>query len=352
MKRVEDHHQPVTRRDFICGTAGAAGAGLLLLGNPAPGQTPAAKGLPGTALVFRTPVIASPWGRIVEYPTRLNDFCLFRDRQDTWHCIGIIGPTWEAEQSFFHSTGASLSGPFTKQPMLLTAMPAWAGSRRSDNNRPQKHAPFVVFHEGLYHLFYRRPPGTILVARSRDPFHWPDEVELVFEAGDARDVCIVAIGGRFHMYYCQSAAVEGHPQRLSCILLRTSADLRDWSGAAIVHYDNRPANHSKMESPFVLPRPEGYYLFARDRYVTDRCLTRVYFSKDARQFPSGEPAWSGELEDVHAPEIVRVDEQDYIARVSGPGHANPNSPVRGGWVEVARLDFAVPVSFFHQHKKD
>lgn len=31
--------------------------------------------------------------------------------------------------------------------------------------------------------------------------------------------------------------------------------------------------------------------------------------------------------------------QDYIARVSGPGHANPNSPARGGWVEVARLDF-------------
>jgi hypothetical protein len=34
--------------------------------------------------------------------------------------------------------------------------------------------------------------------------------------------------------------------------------------------------------------------------------------------------------------------QDYIARVSGPGHANPNSPARGGWIEVARLDFAVP----------
>jgi hypothetical protein len=236
--------------------------------------------------------------------------------------------------------------------MLLTAMPAWAGSRRSDNNRPQKHAPFVVFHQGLYHLFYRRPPGTILVARSRDPFHWPDEVELVFEAGDARDVCIVPIESRFHMYYCQSAAVEGHAQPLSCILLRTSADLRNWSEAAIVHYDNRPANHSKLESPFVLPRPEGYYLFARDRYVTDRCLARVYFSKDARQFPSGERAWFGELEDVHAPEIVQVGKQDYIARVSGPGHANPNSPARGGWIEVARLDFAVPVSSFHQHKKD
>ena len=274
-----------TRRDFVRTAAGAAGAALVLSGSPVSGQTPAAKGPVDTASAFRTPVIASPWTRIVEYPTRLNDFCLFRDRQDTWHCIGIIGDTWEAEQSFFHSTGASLSKPFTKQPMLLTAKPAWVGSRRSDNNRPQKHAPFVVFHQGLYHLFYRRPPGTILVARSRDPFHWPDEVELVFEAGDARDVCIVPIGDRFHMYYCQSAAVEGHAQRLSCILLRTSADLKNWSEAAIVHYDSRPANHSKLESPFVLSRPEGFYLFDRDRYVTDRCLDAGVFLQGPEAIP-------------------------------------------------------------------
>jgi hypothetical protein len=59
------------------------------------------------------------------------------------------------------------------------------------------------------------------------------------------------------------------------------------------------------------------------------------------RFPSGAQAWFGELADVHAPEIVQVGQQDYIARVSGPGHANPNSPAQGGWIEVARLDFAV-----------
>lgn len=59
-------------------------------------------------------------------------------------------------------------------------------------------------------------------------------------------------------------------------------------------------------------------------------------------------AWFAELEDIHAPEIVQVGTQDYSARVSGPVHANPNSPARGGWIEVARLDFAVPESFFGQ----
>ena len=80
------NHRPITRRDFDRDTAGAA---LVLLGSPASGQTPAAKGLLDAASALRTPVIASPWTRIVEYPTGLNDFCLFRDRQDTWHCIGI-----------------------------------------------------------------------------------------------------------------------------------------------------------------------------------------------------------------------------------------------------------------------
>ena len=328
----------ITRRDFV--RTASAGAGLIFPGNHALSQTPAAERQSGGRPAFLTPRVTLPWTRIVEYPTRLNDFCLFRDRQDMWHCIGIIGDSWEAEQSFFHSTGSSLAERFINRLPLMTAMPDWLGDRRSDNRRPQKHAPCVIFHEGLYHMFYRRPWGTILVARSPDPLRWPDEVELVFEAGDARDVCILpTIGGLFHMYYCQSAAVEGHTRRLSDILLRTSPDLRSWSDARIAHYDSRPADHSKLESPFVLSRSEGFYLFARDRYVTDRCLTRMYFSTDPARFPSGERAWFGQLEDVHAPELVQAGGQHYIARVSGPSHANPNSPVRGGWIEVARLDF-------------
>jgi hypothetical protein len=46
------------------GAVAAAAAGLIVLGNPAPGQTPAAKQKVGMALGFRTPVIASPWTRV------------------------------------------------------------------------------------------------------------------------------------------------------------------------------------------------------------------------------------------------------------------------------------------------
>jgi hypothetical protein len=217
-------------------------------------------------------------------------------------------------------------------------MPRCVGDRRSLNSACQKHAPFVVFHAGLYHLFYRRPNGTILVVRSSDPFHWPNEVELVFEEGDARDICITKIDGLFHMYYCQAAKFDGGMR--SCVLLRTSKDLRDWSAAQIVQADtSRIAGHSSLESPFVIARPEGFYLFVRNRLLEEETVTTVSFSKIPGHFPSGAHPWFAELKHVHAPEIVERDGLCYLARVSGPRHANRQSPATGGWVEVAQLQF-------------
>jgi len=62
------NHRPITRRDFVCGTAGAAGAALVLQGSPTSGQTPAAKEPLGVTSELLTPLIASPWTRIVEHP--------------------------------------------------------------------------------------------------------------------------------------------------------------------------------------------------------------------------------------------------------------------------------------------
>jgi hypothetical protein len=206
------------------------------------------------------------------------------------------------------------------------------------NVRPQKHAPFVVYHDRLYHLFYRRPGGSIYCARSADPNVWPDLGELVFEEADARDVCIPRICGEFWMYYCQSVVVVGTPR--SAILVRRSPDLRSWGTAEIVHVDaTKPAGHSYLESPFVLEKPDGFYLFIRHRLLDERCVTVVLFSDRPDRFPSGEHAWFCELEDIHAPEIVKHEGRHYLARVSGPFHSNPKAPARGGWVEIARLDF-------------
>jgi len=288
----------------------------------------------------RVPRIASSWFRIVEYPQRhLNDFCLFRDQQGVWHAIGIMGTgTWASETALFHSTGRSLRERFENRQPLFEQMPREIGPQRSKNQAPQKHAPFVAFHDGLYHLFYRRPRGTTLVVRSADPWQWPDEAEVVFEQADARDVCVVKIGGAFHMYYCQAAEFEGTMR--SCILLRKSTDLRRWSEPAIVHGDtSRECRHSRLESPFVVAGPGGWYLFVRNRSLDERTATTVYYSESPERFPSGRQQWFAELDEVHAPEIVECEGRHYIARVSGPPHANPRAPSADGWVEVAELKF-------------
>jgi hypothetical protein len=282
---------------------------------------------------MKTPHLASDWSRIVEYPdNHLNDFCLFRDYEGWWRAIGIIGTgTWESEQSLFSAEGRDLRGRFHNLPNILVGAPG-------PGLRPQKHAPFVVRHAGRYAMFYRRPPGTILRVMSDDARAWHGLGETVFERVDARDICILTLDGVHHMYYCQSERV-GEVWR-SAILLRRSRDMASWSLPAVVHFDtHRPAGHSYLESPFVIRRPDGFYMFIRHRLLDARRTTVVLFSDRPDNFPCGEQAWFAELDGVHAPEVVEDGGVFYIARVSGPAHSGPGAPERGGWIEVARLGF-------------
>jgi hypothetical protein len=286
--------------------------------------------------VPHVPVLTSEWQRVVEYPDHhLNDFCVFQDEDGYWHAMGIMGAgTWRSEQSLFHCVGRDLRAPFVMREPILTQTPPLPLA-------PQKHAPFVVYHGGLYHLFYRRPPGTILHLTSTRPDVWTGPGDLVFSENDARDVCIVRIGDVFHMYYCQLAEIDGVDR--SCILLRRSIELNDWQEAIVVHVDTaEPADHCYLESPFVVQRREGFYLFIRHRLHDDRNLTVVLFSTRPNTFPSGREKWFAELPDGHALEIVHDRGTYYIFRVSGAPHACPSAPVRGGWLDVARLEFHDP----------
>ena len=274
------------------------------------------------------PVIVLPWRRIIHYPkNHLNDFCIFRDREGIWHGIGIMGTgTWDSERSLFHSSSPSLDEIFENHAPLFEENPA-------DGLAPQKHAPFVVEHRGTYHLFYRRPIGTIMVVRTNDPWQWDGLGEMVFQERDARDVCILEHEGQFLIYYCQSAEVNGRLH--ACIMVRTSADLAAWSEARIAHYDDHePATHSFLESPFVVKRPEGFYLFICHRRIGCR-ITVVLFSENPFQFPTGREGWLTVLAPAHAPEIVEDRGKFYIAAVSGP--VGDGYPQDGGWVEMAEL---------------
>jgi hypothetical protein len=280
--------------------------------------------------------ISTPWIRIIEYPdNHLNDFCLFRAIDGRWHAIGIMGTgTWESEISFFHCSSPDLYGPYENHKPLLTHL----GRGKTDNDAPQKHAPFIFIRGKNYYLFFRRPPGTNLLLKSPDLFHWPHVPTVVFEENDARDACIQQFDQMYYWYYCQWQLVQGKGR--SSIRLRRSADLEHWSQAVDVHVDtSRVVGHSHLESPFVIEEAEKYWLFVRDRSLDDRGVTTVFTSNLPDHFASGERAWNMEMENVHAPELVRHEGKWHIARVSGPPDELSQSPKRGGWIELAELSF-------------
>ena len=294
----------------------------------------------GEEEIPRTPTITSDWFRIVEYPGHhLNDFCLFRDKGGVWHAIGILGTgTWASEVTLFHSSGTSLHEPFVNHSPIFRGMPKWISEKTSKNTAPQKHAPFVVFHEGVYHMFYRRPNGTNLRVRTQDPMCWPNEVEFVFEKNDARDACIQKFDGVYHWYYCQYHKVNGKGR--SCIMLRRSKDLERWSNPITVHVDtSREVKHTMLESPFVVHAADHYWLFIRNRSMEERCVTTVFKSDLADRFASGVRCWDTELTGVHAPELVEANGTWYIARVSGPPDHLPSAPKKDGWIEIAEISF-------------
>lgn len=97
--------------------------------------------------------------------------------------------------------------------------------------------------------------------------------------------------------------------------------------------------HSSLELPFVVSRPEGFYLFVCSRLLEEQTVTTASFSEDLARFPSGAQPWFAELKHVHAPEIVQVDDRHYIPRVSGARHANRQAPTVGGRVGVAEMRF-------------
>lgn len=288
----------------------------------------------------RIPCIASNWTRIIADPDHhLNDFCLFKDRQGTWHAAGIMGTgTWESERSLFHWSAPSLTGPYRRNAPLLADDPRPAGVAKGATAPPQKHAPFVLEKNGIYHLFYRRPAGSILHVRSADPYDWSGRREHVFTRSDARDVHIEKIADEYLMYYCQSEVVAGVSR--SCILLRRSRDLDRWSSATIAFCDPRHEDkHSKLESPVLVPLDGRYYLFIRDRHQDEKTATVVLVSDRPDHFELTPAGWLAVLEDVHAPEIVKENGDYYIARVSGAAHANRRAPPSGGWIDLARLEF-------------
>ncbi|MCH6162004.1 family 43 glycosylhydrolase [Streptomyces marispadix] len=277
-------------------TAAAAGLGLSFPPSRASAAVPHAWVGAGDFLHVYDP--AQPGGP-AEY---INDHCLIRANDGTWHLFGITGdmappgqgPDSGAEHDFAHATAPSLTGPWTRQEHALHVDPDYYG---------EEHlwAPHVVEHDGKYHMFYAAggaEGAAVNLATSTDLKTWTRLPSgPLFRGIVARDPFVVRVGERWVMYYCELAGRGGN----HIVAARTSTDLTRWSEPFTVFTD--PATEADSgpvtESPYVVRREGWWYLFIGPRGGYEG--TDVYASTDPMRFtPDG---YAGHLP-AHAPEVI------------------------------------------------
>ncbi|HEY6879846.1 MAG TPA: family 43 glycosylhydrolase [Polyangiales bacterium] len=231
------------------------------------------------------------------WPWYYNDHTFIRDRAGLWHLFGITRPEpaiphWERE--FGHATSPSLtSDTWARESSALVA--------DTDSGETLLWAPHVIEVEGTYYMFYcagGEPESfQIKLATSTDLRSWTRVPEPLFRDGvEARDPFVIRVGPRWVMYYTANSEPSGGNH---VVAYRVSDDLRHWSDRKIAFTDPSTGTVAgPTESPFVVARPEGYYLFIGPR--NDYVSTEVFFSRDPFHF---EPTPIAAIE-AHAPEVI------------------------------------------------
>jgi beta-fructofuranosidase len=195
-------------------------------------------------------------------PWYINDHTFIRDRDGTWHLIGIthaepLAP--KDELHLAHATAPDLHGPWTKQPFALSTDPSVGEAHL--------WAPHVIDHAGQYWMFVCAGGATpeayrIHLATSDDCTTWTRHPEnpLVVDGFEARDPMVIRIGDRWVMYYTATTEPSGGNH---VVAATESDDLVHWSGRRIVYTDSwRGTYGGPTESPFVVERDGTWYLFS------------------------------------------------------------------------------------------
>lgn len=282
----------------------------------------------GQIAELEKPVIKGPWRHIfnpndarsdISTTWYTNDHCFAQGPDGNWHAYGIIGHKpinpWTGETRFFHISAKQFNQETWKDhDYALTAKP---GVERV------LWAPHV-FHEAgsrTWHMFYnignlqKNAPnyaswGQLCRADSQDMFNWKrHELNPIFsDPGHARDSFILKSRGTYYFYYTRTFS---EVDLRSCVAVRTSPDLKHWSGPRIVHVQPFEVDWGgDAESPFVVERNGLFYLFIC-RAMTEYNQSHVYWSDDPTNFPRENLVC--ELP-THASEVIRVkDDEWYIS---------------------------------------
>ena len=185
-------------------------------------------------------------------------------------------------------------------------------------------APHVIKENGTYYMFYG-DWKNICLAKSTDGKHF---TRVINEDGNpalfsgpydnTRDAMVLKDNGKYYCYYTDHIrdknTDEEYPAAIFC---RTSTDLITWSEPTMVSAggmveDIDPWGGGDAECPFVVPIEDKYVLF-RNQLYKRHPLNTEYCSDDPLDFGVGHDKYMVEQLPVAAPEIIKVDDNYYIA---------------------------------------
>ncbi len=193
-------------------------------------------------------------------------------------------------------------------------------------------APYVMRAQGQYVMFY----GTgdqIALATSKDGKSFQRRVPSngnvgMFSDGfGTRDPMTIRVGQSYYTYYSANPGTmfDAHDPSATnrasvhmmpnADLVRTSTDLRHWSASRIVAQGGEAGvGPSTAECPFVYyEKTSGYYYLFRTQHYGANAETRVYRSKDPKDFGVNDDSHLVETMPVAAPEIFESRGQLYMA---------------------------------------
>lgn len=275
------------------------------------------------------------------------DHHAFQGADGAWHLWGCIRKT-PVGRILYHWEGESLArGPWRPTGEIIRADREAGESLEDWGGEEWIQSPFVVREADTYYMFYgghgtgadarglkvpredQRVACQICLMISPDGRTWTrhrnqeGQSRLFVGPGEARDPCLIRVGGLWCLYYAGYAEEDWLK---AGFFVRTSGDLIRWSDWQLVHSDPRyGADPSGTECPYVVYRQGYYYLFRTADYATAQ--THVFRSEDPFDFNDGSAQYVGPIA-VAAPEIV-VDED-------GNEYITSNHDLRAG-TQLCRL---------------
>ncbi|MEN6456240.1 MAG: family 43 glycosylhydrolase [Prolixibacteraceae bacterium] len=187
-------------------------------------------------------------------------------------------------------------------------------------------APHVIRKDDTYYMLYG-DWNHICLAKSRDGKQFE---RVINETGtpqlfsgpmtNTRDPMTLKIGDTYYCYYVGHLNKDDPAKIKAAIFCRTSADLHTWSDPVMVSGGGSVAEldgwgGGDAECPFVVPIGDRYVLFRNQIYGANNLNTQ-YCSPDQLNFGVDDDRYLvGQLK-VAAPEIIRIDNQYYIAALT------------------------------------